>query len=125
MLTGNYLAVIFYRIERLWRDVFGGVLDLFYTYFYNLEHEGLLYPDDEVQLYALHWSFLPHIQRHLQFFKDGWNHHRLRTEGNQSPHQLWTRHQLEADPLQVCMCYACLILADRNDLYYSIALALN
>ncbi|XP_046902336.1 uncharacterized protein LOC124485073 [Hypomesus transpacificus] len=87
------------RIERLWRDVFGGVLDLFYTHFYNLEHEGLLYPDDEVHLYALHWSFLPHIQRHLQFFKDGWNHHRLRAEGNQSPHQLWTLHQLKADPL--------------------------
>uniref|UniRef100_A0A673LH16 Integrase catalytic domain-containing protein n=1 Tax=Sinocyclocheilus rhinocerous TaxID=307959 RepID=A0A673LH16_9TELE len=89
------------RIERLWRDVFGGVLDLFYTTFYNLEHEGLLNPDDEVHLYALHWSFLPHIQRHLSFFKDAWNHHRLRTEGNQSPYQLWTRHRLEEDLYQV------------------------
>uniref|UniRef100_A0AAV2KLY9 Integrase catalytic domain-containing protein n=2 Tax=Knipowitschia caucasica TaxID=637954 RepID=A0AAV2KLY9_KNICA len=29
------------RIERLWRDVFGGVLDLFYTCFSNLEAEEL------------------------------------------------------------------------------------
>lgn len=92
------------RIERLWRDVFGGVLDLFYTSFCNLEREGLLNPDEEIHMYALHWSFLPQLQKHLQFFKDGWNHHRLRTEGNQSPLQLWTQNQREGsqDPLQVC-----------------------
>ncbi|KAI4892785.1 hypothetical protein NFI96_017023, partial [Prochilodus magdalenae] len=33
------------RMERLWRDVFGGVLDLFYTIFCNLEREGLFNPD--------------------------------------------------------------------------------
>ncbi|XP_036417029.1 uncharacterized protein LOC118800955 [Colossoma macropomum] len=90
------------RIERLWRDVFGGVLDLFYTIFCNLEREGLLSPDEEIHIYALHWTFLPHIQRHLQF-KDGWNHHRLRTEENQSPLQLWMQNQLEGhqDPPQV------------------------
>ncbi|XP_076840674.1 uncharacterized protein LOC143485214 isoform X2 [Brachyhypopomus gauderio] len=95
------------RIERLWRDVFGGVLDLFYTIFCNLEREGLLNPDEEIHIYALHWTFLPHIQRHLQFFKDGWNHHRLRTEENQSPLQLWMQNQLEGyqDPPQVDMEY--------------------
>ncbi|KAJ8014443.1 hypothetical protein DPEC_G00040270 [Dallia pectoralis] len=67
------------RIERLWRDVYGGVLD-FYT-FCNLEMEGLLNLDEEVHIYALHWSFVPQIQRHFQFYKNGWNHHRLRTEG--------------------------------------------
>uniref|UniRef100_A0A4W5MRP9 Integrase core domain-containing protein n=1 Tax=Hucho hucho TaxID=62062 RepID=A0A4W5MRP9_9TELE len=76
------------RIERLWRDVFGGVLDLFYTSFCNLEREDLLNLDEEIHIYALHWSFLPQIQRHLQFFKDGWNQDRLRTEGNPSPLQL-------------------------------------
>ncbi|KAL7389654.1 hypothetical protein ABVT39_007821 [Epinephelus coioides] len=91
------------RIERLWRDVYGGAFDLFYTIFTNLEREGLLNPDSEVHLYALHWCFLPHIQEHLQTFRHGWNCHRLRTEGNQSPLQLWTRHEHEAqqDPMQV------------------------
>ncbi|XP_062235963.1 uncharacterized protein LOC133933025 [Platichthys flesus] len=86
------------RIERLWRDVYVGVLDLFYAIFTNLEREGLLNPVNEIHLYALHWCFLPHIQKHLQFFQRGWNCHRLRTEGNQSPLQLWTRHEHEAQP---------------------------
>ncbi|KAK0152016.1 hypothetical protein N1851_006586 [Merluccius polli] len=92
------------RIERLWRDVYVGVLDLFYTIFTNLER-GLLNPDSEIHLYALHWCFVPHIQKHLQFFERGWNCHRLRTEGNQSPLQLWTRHEHEAQqgPIQVDM----------------------
>ncbi|KAK1172546.1 hypothetical protein AOXY_G5155 [Acipenser oxyrinchus oxyrinchus] len=72
------------RIERLWRDVFSSVLDLFYQIFYNLEAEALLNPDNEIHLYTLHWAFLPQVQRHLQFFKEGWNNHKLRTEGNQS-----------------------------------------
>lgn len=88
------------RIERLWRDVYGGVLDLFYTIFTKLENDGLLNPDDEVHLYALQRCFLPHVQKHLQYFLDGWNHHKLRTEGNQSPIQLWSSHQLQ-DPIQV------------------------
>ncbi|XP_053281934.1 uncharacterized protein LOC128443164 isoform X2 [Pleuronectes platessa] len=86
------------RIERLWRDVYVGVLDLFYAIFTNLEREGLLNPVNEIHLYALHWCFLPRIQKHLQFFQRGWNCHRLRTEGNQSPLQLWTRHEHEAQP---------------------------
>ncbi|XP_034084612.1 uncharacterized protein LOC117554328 isoform X1 [Gymnodraco acuticeps] len=91
------------RIERLWRDVYVGVLDLFYTMFFNLEREGLLNPDCEVHLYALHWCFVPHIQKHLQFFQQGWNCHRLSTEGNRSPLQLWTRHEREAqqEPIHV------------------------
>ncbi|KAF7653783.1 hypothetical protein LDENG_00078590 [Lucifuga dentata] len=77
-----------------------GVLDLFYTILTNLEREGLLNPDSELHIFALHWCFLPHIQKHLQFFQNGWNCHRLRTEGNQSPFQLWTRHERE-EPIEV------------------------
>jgi len=91
------------RIERLWRDVYNSVLDLFYTIFTNLEREGFLNPDDEIHLYALHWCFLPHVQKHLQFFRDGWNCHRLRTEGNQCPLQLWSLNERDGqqDPTQV------------------------
>lgn len=53
-------------------------------------------------MYALHWTFLPHINQHLQSFKDGWNYHTLRTERHQSPHQLWCENQKEGqDSLQV------------------------
>ncbi|KAI4872541.1 hypothetical protein NFI96_003897 [Prochilodus magdalenae] len=95
------------RIEILWRDVFGGVLDLFYTIFCNLEREDLFNPDKEIHIYALHWVFLSQIQKHSQFFKDGWNHHRLRTEGNQSPLQLWIQnpHEGHQDPPQVDIEY--------------------
>lgn len=92
------------RIERLWRDVFENVLDLFYTVFTSLESEGLLNPDKEIELFALHRCFVPQIQQHLFFFKDAWNHHGLRTAGNQSPLQLWLRNQREGereDPPQV------------------------
>ncbi|KAK0145956.1 hypothetical protein N1851_015113 [Merluccius polli] len=74
-IDGNHKLI---RIERLWRDVYVGVLDLFYTIFTNVEREGLLNPDSEIHLYALHWCFVPHIQKHLQFFQCGWNCHRLR-----------------------------------------------
>ncbi|XP_076830250.1 uncharacterized protein LOC143476134 [Brachyhypopomus gauderio] len=83
------------RIERLWRDVYEHVLDMFYHIFYNLEIEEQLNPDSDIHIFALHWSFLPHLQRHLAFFKNAWNHHGLRTEGNQSPIQLWMGHRTQ------------------------------
>ncbi|CAL8341808.1 unnamed protein product [Gadus morhua 'NCC'] len=38
------------QIERLWRDVFENVIDLFYTTFHRLEAEGWLNPDKETDL---------------------------------------------------------------------------
>ncbi|KAI7810041.1 hypothetical protein IRJ41_020752, partial [Triplophysa rosa] len=78
------------RIERLWRDVYEQVLDKFYCLFYGMESESLLDPDNEVHLYALHWIFLPQLQRHLTL-----------TTGSQSPLQLWTTFQNDDDPDKV------------------------
>lgn len=90
------------RIERLWRDVYTQVIDLFHTLFYEMEAEQILAPDNEVHLYALHWVFVPLIQRHLQMFKEAWNLHSLRTERSQSPYQLWLRNRnFEENPEQV------------------------
>ena len=87
----------------MWRDVYGNVLDLFYSVFCTLEHNGALNPDSELDLYSLHWVFIPHIQRHLQSFKETWNNHGLRTEHNRTPLQLWqhTPHDQDAGPMQV------------------------
>nr|XP_046256031.1 uncharacterized protein LOC124065051 [Scatophagus argus] len=92
------------RIERMWRDVYEHTLDLFYQIFTSLEYQGLLNPDNEVHLYALHRAFLPVIQQSLNDFRDAWNFHGLRTERNQSPQQLWMRYRDQGpmeDPTQV------------------------
>lgn len=76
------------RIERLWRDLFSRCLCFFY-YFYFLEDTGILNVDDEIDLYTLHYIFIPVIQRQLDLFKQAWACHPLRTESNRSPQQLW------------------------------------
>ena len=77
------------RIERLWRDVFGGCLLLFYELFSYLESSAMLDVDDEVQLWCLHYVFLPVINSHLTNWKSAWVHHPLRSEKNRTPMQLW------------------------------------
>lgn len=54
-----------------------------------MEDIHLLNPDDTRDLYALHFVFIPIIQKHLDLFQEGWAHHSLRTEHNKSPKQLW------------------------------------
>ena len=77
------------RIERLWRDVFGGCIGLFYELFSNLERCGILDPNDDIQLWCLHHVFIPVINSHLSNWKNAWVHHPLRTERNSTPMQLW------------------------------------
>ena len=86
------------RIERLWRDLFAGCVSYFYYLFYHLEGEMLLDPDDDADIQALHVTFLPKLQEQLDSFRLGWCHHRLRTERNWSPHQLWLHGMLQLDP---------------------------
>ena len=85
------------RIERFWRDMFTGCTSVFYYLFYNLEERGLLLPSDEIDLFALHHAFLPQINNHLKIFSQAYNRHRLRTEGNHSPMQLWLQGMLVTD----------------------------
>ena len=75
------------RIERLWRDVFGGCLLLFYELFLYLESSTVLDVDDE--LWCLHFVFLTVINSHLTNWKSAWVHHSLRSEKNRTPMQLW------------------------------------
>ena len=77
------------RIERLWRDLFGGCLSLFYDLFTSMEEQGFLNRDDEAHIWCLHYIFLPIINQHIKNWRDAWIHHPVRTEGNKSPFQLW------------------------------------
>ena len=79
------------RIERLWRDVFMGCISLFYDLFYSMEDSGILDPSNNVDLFALHHVFIPRINAQLDVFRQSYTNHRIRTAGNQSPLQLWTR----------------------------------
>ena len=82
------------RIERLWRDVFSSCISPFYYLFYSLEDNGVLSPVSDIDLFCLHYIFLPRINNHLETFRLAYSHHRLRTEHNQSPLQLWASGML-------------------------------
>lgn len=82
------------RIERLWRDSHRCVTSMFYKLFYYLEQNDLLNQIDEVELFALHYVFLPRINRSLQLFRLAWNDHGLRTERGNTPNQLFTMGSL-------------------------------
>ena len=77
------------RIERLWRDLFSGCISFFYYLFYSLEDVGLLDTDNILDLWALHFVYLPIIQSHLNAFSEAWCNHRIRTANNRTPNQLW------------------------------------
>ena len=77
------------RIERLWRDLFIGCTFVFYNLFHYMESCGILEPSNELHLFALHYVFLPRINRNLQMFQEAYNRAPLSTERGCSPTQLW------------------------------------
>ena len=79
------------RIERLWRDTFRCVGQLYYSLFYDMEDNGLLDICSEKDLFAIQFVFLPRINKQLTQFACAWNRHPLRTENGLTPLQLWNR----------------------------------
>ena len=77
------------RIERLWRDLYSGCVCYFHELFGLLEQAGCLDPGNPMDLFALHYTYLPWIQHQLDIFYGVWSHHKMRTAGNKSPFQLW------------------------------------
>ena len=41
--------------------------------------------NDELDVYALKYAFLPIIQEQLDSFRSGWSRHSMRTENNHTP----------------------------------------
>lgn len=91
----NMRVILFYRIERLWRDVWMTVTNVHYETLHSLEDEGLLEPSGSIHLFCAQCVFLPRLQRDLDVFRVGWDNHHLRTEQNLSPQQLWTMGLLQ------------------------------
>ena len=77
------------RVERMWRDVYRSVSSNFSCTFSMLESENVLDPVNDVDIFCLHFVFVPRINRCLQEFQESWNLHSLSTEGNMSPYQLF------------------------------------
>lgn len=66
------------RIERLWRDVYYGVIQTSYAMFYYLESKSVLGVDIENDLFCIH-VLLSRINNALHEFKEAYNHHGLST----------------------------------------------
>ena len=77
------------RIERLWRDVYTGVVSKFVQLFSEMESQGILNPENETDIFCLHFVFIPRINRSLSTFMESWNNHPLSTESNRTPLQLY------------------------------------
>jgi hypothetical protein len=77
------------RIERLWRDVRKDTLEVFRQTFMQLKRSGLLDMENIVHRLALFVVYQPRIQASLERTIRAWNHHKIRTEGNNTPVAIW------------------------------------
>ena len=64
-------------IERLWVDVYLGVIYIYYHLFSHMELSGQLNVDDEIELDILHYVYTKQINRHLQEFVNNWFNYKL------------------------------------------------
>ncbi len=77
------------RIERLWRDVHRCVSVLFADTFRGMQESNILDCLNEVDMFCLHFTFIPRINTCLQSFVESWNNHCISTERNLTPNQLF------------------------------------
>ena len=77
------------HIERLWRDIGEGVISVFSSLFHHLEVQGIHDPCSDLDIFTLHYVFMPRIQRSLDRLAERFSYHLLSTEGNRTPRQLW------------------------------------
>ncbi|KAJ7723862.1 hypothetical protein B0H14DRAFT_2410912 [Mycena olivaceomarginata] len=88
------------RIERLWVDWTTGVGKKWATFFYELEYEEGLCPDNIAHLWLLHHLFLPALNRDALEWADTWNSHKITIDGErrQSPREMFMFGLLEDGP---------------------------
>ena len=84
------------RIERLHYDTTHCALAHFIDLFIFIEDHEILDPSNPLDMFALHFTYLPRIQYSLNEFREGWNHHPMSTEHNRSPYQIWTTGMMDS-----------------------------
>lgn len=77
------------RIERLWAETNRVVSQHFKSIFQFMEDSGILSAHNEEDLYALHFVFMPRLQKALAEFQRLWNFHGLSSMNSRSPLALW------------------------------------
>ncbi|XP_055958592.1 uncharacterized protein LOC130013971 [Patella vulgata] len=82
------------RIERFWRDLWMGCISFFYYLFCYMEAENIFIPTDEIHIQALHYIFIPRIQKHLNEFREAFIRRSIRTANQKTPLQLWIDGQI-------------------------------
>ena len=70
------------------------VLDCFITRYFTLWRTLALSPDNDLNLFCLHFVYTPLINKALETFKRLWNH-KLSSEANATPQQLYMRGMLQ------------------------------
>ena len=83
------------RIERLWCDVYRCMGVVFADTFRALEADDHLDCLNEVDLFCLHFIFLPRINSVLTQFVESWNNHSQSSAHNLTPNQLFIRGVIE------------------------------
>lgn len=63
--------------------------------FYFMEDTGSLSPDNDLNLFCLHFVYTPLTNKALETFKRSWNNHKLSSEANATPQQLYMRGMLQ------------------------------
>ena len=77
-----------------------------------MEERGILDVNSEIDIFSLHYVFLPKIQRSLHAFQMGWNNHPMSSEGGTTmdtwpgtlPWRLFA-HNISKDPVQVLLYF--------------------
>ena len=77
------------RMEKLWRSIREIVTEYFLLLFHFSERNNLLNPNDELDLAALHYVFIPRSNENLEKFKVSWNNCKLSTVKQKTSNQLY------------------------------------
>lgn len=89
------------RIERLWAELNRVVSAYYKELFKFMEENNLLNVHDELDLFALHYVYLPAVQASVSEFVNQWNCHGLRTMRHESPLALWYSEINECNEINV------------------------
>ena len=79
------------RIERFWRDLYTGCSFVYQQLFQLMKREGILDPDNPLQVWCLHFVYIPRMNVALDKFVDGWNNHKVSGQGEKTPLQLYVQ----------------------------------
>ena len=77
------------RIERHNRALNEQVLSTFRGEFYQLESEGVLDINNDTDIFCLHCVYIPRVNKTISEFVAAHNNHRISTENNRTPEQLF------------------------------------